>query len=432
MQFLQREMSSILSETVKQRPLVYLNGPRQVGKSWLSRNFASPKDTNFISFDSPLVLMNAKSSPEAFVRSLPKDKLNVIDEVQMAPEIFMPLKIAVDEARMRGESWGQFLLTGSANLMAIPALSEALVGRMAILTLWQISSSEYKQSGINFIEKLFDDELFYKKYDNYELLGIMANSTFPELSKQSVQAQGVFGFAEDSVSSRINRSTWFDGYLTTILQRDVKTVANIRKPENVLKLLTVLTIYAGSILNNTNAARESELHFDTYNDYKSFLINTFLIYELRAWTKPNRIGKMVSRQSKLFFTDTNLLLYIMRRELKDVSNHDRPMMGHLFENFIATEIIKNKSSLTGMDLSYFRTSDGREVDFVLEKYNGDTIGIEVKLDSMLSEKDFRGLKVLKSMVGEKFKKGVVIYSGNEILSFGNGMWAVPVCYLWWG
>ena len=423
----QREMSNLLKKTIKERPLVYLSGPRQAGKSWLAENFDNNKKTGYISFDSPLVLAGAKSDPESFIKSLPADKLSIIDEVQLAPEIFRYLKISIDENRKKGKAANLYLLTGSANLMALPELSDALVGRMSVLTLLPISSSEYKQTNFNFITKLFNEDLLYKKYENYDLLDIMIHSTFPELAvKPENKKQNLIG----ETAKHESLIQWYNGYLTTIIQRDIKNIADIRKPEKIIMLLSFLALRAGGLLNNSSLASEAGLIMPTYENYKRFLINTFIIFELQSWAKPNSLNKRFTKSPKVFFNDTNLLTYLLRRDVYDIYKNDRAAMGHIFENFIATEIMKNATSLVDVSISHFRTSDNKEVDFVVEKYNGNTIGIEAKLDRTISKEDFKGLKVLKEATGKKFLKGIVIYTGNEIIPFEKDLWAVPVCYLW--
>jgi predicted AAA+ superfamily ATPase len=324
------------------------------------------------------------------------------------------LKFSIDEQRLRGRGKGLYLLTGSANLLALPKLSEALVGRMSVLTLLPFSSSEYRQSGVNFIKRLFDEELSYRRYGDYDLLDIITNSTYPE----------------PAVNQDINRTQWFDDYLTRILQRDVQTVADIRNPAKVVTLLSILAMRAGGLLNNSLAASDTGLDIKTYERYKAAVINTFLVFEIQPWAKPNRIDKKFIKSSKLFFNDTNLLAYLMRRDIRDIFKNDPSMMGHLFENFIADEIMKNVSPLRDVSVSHFRTSDQKEVDFVAEKNNGDTVGIKVKLSGSLDKRDFYGLKLLKEAVGDRFKKGIVLYTGTEIVPWGEGLWAVPVCYLW--
>jgi predicted AAA+ superfamily ATPase len=409
--YLNRKLFEKLSQTIKTRPLVYLNGPRQVGKSTLARNIGI--DINYVSFDTMLALLTAKSDPAGFLKSLPQAKLNIIDEVQLAPDLFRYLKICVDEERIKGNNTGLYLLTGSANLFALPKLSDALVGRMSVLTLLPFSTAEFKQTNVNFIEKLYDEELSYKKYKDYDLVEAITRATYPEIA----------------LDKEIDISQWYDDYITTILQRDVQTLANIRMPEKILQLLSLFSMRVGSLLNNASVIKEA---FDavTYNRYKTAIINTFLIFEIKSWTKPNRLNKKFVKATKVYFHDTNLLCHIMRRDIKDVYNNDRENMGHIFENFIATEIMKNALSYEKIEISHFNPVKGKEIDFVLEKENGDTIGIEVKFNAVLSDKDFINMQMLSKVVGDKFKKGIIIYTGNELVHWKDNIWAVPVCYLW--
>lgn len=409
MKYFKRGLEAYLQKTINTRPLVYLNGPRQCGKSTLALSF---KNANYISFDSPINLAAAKEDPASFIQSLPQKVLNILDEVQTVPEIFPYLKIKIDEARKKGDNTGLYLLTDSANLMALPRLSEALVGRMSVLTLFPFSSSEYKRTEENFILKLFEDEFEYKSYKNYDILEMLINSTFPE----------------PALNPAVDRTQWYGDYLNTLLQRDIRTVADIRNPSKVIKLLSVLAICSGGLINNNQTAGEIGLDIKTYERYKSAALNTFIIFEIPAWAKPNNINKRFTKTAKLFFTDTNLAAYLLKRDLKDIYNNDRNAMGRLFENFIAAEIIKNAVSLPNLEVSHFRTSDQKKVDFVLEK-DGKVIGIEVKLNSSPSVHDFNGIKILKEAAGKRFKRGIVIYTGKDIVPFADDLWAVPACFL---
>ncbi len=416
MDYQNRNLSIVLESTTAERPLVYLNGPRQVGKSTLSKNIKSCKEINYITFDSPIILAGAKSDPAGFINSLPLDKLNIIDEVQKCPEIFNYLKISIDENRMEGNAKCLYLLTGSANLLALPKLSNALVGRMSVLTLLPFSTSEYMQTGVNFVKELFNDNLIYEKYDDYDVVDLIKHATYPELV----------------VNPGLNMSQWFDDYLTTLLQRDVKNIIDIRNPEKLLTMLSFLAMRVGGLINNVPIAQEMGLDRKTYDRYKSSVLNTFVVFEIRPWSPVSKTSKRLTKAPKLFFNDTNLLTYVMRRDLREIFREDRITMGRLFENFIATEIMKNVSAAADMDVYHFRTSDNKEVDFVIEKYNGDILGIEVKLSKTVHISDFSGLKVLKEIAGNKFSKGVVIYTGSEIVPMGEGMFALPMCYLWRG
>jgi predicted AAA+ superfamily ATPase len=410
----ERRLEDLLVRTLKTRPLVYLNGPRQVGKSTLAERISAYGEARFVSLDSPLASASAQSDPVGFVKSLPADRLNIIDEVQMVPEVFRQIKAAVDESRRSGGGTGLYLLTGSADVMALPRLAEALVGRMSILTLLPFSAAEYRGTGRNFIESLWSGSLSYRKYGNAGLADVISDATYPEIA----------------LNHEINRVQWFDDYLTTILQRDVKTLADIRSPSNIVQLLVSLAQRAGSLLNNASVMKETGLDAKTCAKYKGLLHNTFLTFEVEPWTKPNRLGKRFVKQSKLYFSDTNLLCHVMRRSLPEVLKNDPPAAGHVFENFIAAEIMKNVKAATGFRVSHFNPSGGREVDFVIENADGEAVGVEVKLGESLSDGDFSNMRTLRETLGERFKKGIVIYTGNELALFRDGMWAVPVNYLW--
>jgi predicted AAA+ superfamily ATPase len=284
---------------------------------------------------------------------------------------------------------------------------------MAVLTLLPFSASEYKRTGINFITKLFEEKPEYRSYKTYDVLSIIQNASFPE----------------PALNAAIDRNQWFGDYLNTLFQRDIRAVADIRNPSKAIMLLSVLAMRAGGLLNNSQTAQETGLDIKTYERYKAAALNTFILFEIPAWSKPNRVNKRFTKSPKLFFTDTNLLAYLLRRSTEDIYTNDRITMGRLFENFIATEIMKNAVSLTGLELSHFRTSDQKEVDFVLEK-GRKVIGIEVKLNSSPTIHDFAGLRLLKEATGNRFKLGVVVYPGTEMVPFGEDLWAVPVCYLW--
>ncbi|MDR1510071.1 MAG: DUF4143 domain-containing protein, partial [Synergistaceae bacterium] len=186
----------------------------------------------------------------------------------------------------------------------------------------------------------------------------------------------------------------------------------------------------GSLLNNASVMKETGLDAKTYAKYKNLLNNTFLTFEVEPWAKPNKLDKRFVRQSKLYFNDTNLLCHVMRRSLPEILKNDSPAAGHIFENFVATEIMKNTKAMTGVHVSHFNPVGGKEVDFVIENENGDVLAVEVKLSGSLSNDDFSNMRVLRETLGERFVKGVVVYAGNELALFKDNMWAVPVNYLW--
>jgi predicted AAA+ superfamily ATPase len=179
--------------------------------------------------------------------------------------------------------------------------------------------------------------------------------------------------------------------------------------------------------------KETGLNQGTYEKYKSFCNAAYLTFEIQPWAKPNRLNKRFVRSKKIYFTDTNLLCFLMRRNISEVYKNDPSLMGHLFENFAATEIMKSISALPGKyHVSHFNPvrGDGNETDFIIEKDNGETTAIEVKLDSSLNDNDFKNLELCRNTIGNKFRKGIVLYRGEDLVPFGDKLYAVPVNYLW--
>ncbi|MCL2207552.1 MAG: ATP-binding protein [Fibromonadales bacterium] len=416
MDYINRNLAKKLKNTVKTFSAVYLNGARQCGKSTLVRNILPENSVNYITFDTTAVMAAAKKDPEAFISSLPKDKLNIIDEVQRVPEIYLKLKKYIDDKRFEGNGKALFILTGSANIPALPELATSMAGRMAILTLCPFSIAEIHNSEANFISKIFCDDLSIKNYKRADLPDLITRSTFPEIS----------------LNKDIDRSLWFDSYLSTILQRDAVEFANIRKPELIYQLLVSLAGRVGSLVKNEDIMKDAGMNQATFEKYKSFCNATFMTFEIPSWSKPNKLDKRFVKSKKIYFTDTNFLCFLLRRDISEVFEKDRSLMGHLFENFIASEIIKSIGVLPGkFYVSHFNPvrGEGKETDFVIENDAGEAIAIEVKLDSSLNAKDFASLELCRNTIGDKFKKGIVVYNGEELVPFGNGLWAVPVSCL---
>ena len=413
MNYLNRNITQELEQSIETRPLTYLNGGRQVGKSTLCSHLPDNIKRNHITFDSPLVLATAKSQPAAFVDSLPNDILNIIDEVQFAPEIFPYLKMKIDSNRLNGNDKQKFLLTGSANLMAMPKLSEALVGRMSVLTLYPFSASEYYNLNKSLTERLFDEELRMSSFKDFNIVEVLKNSTYPEIA----------------TDAKIDRIKWFDSYLTTILNRDIKSLSDLKNPEIMVALLSLLSTRTGGLLNNTEVAKELGVDYRTYEKMFAFALNSFLVFNVKPWARPNKLSKRFVKSPKLYFTDCNFLSYIMKRDIDEMYENDKKAFGHVFENFVATELLES-AKLNNLELSHYRTQSGKEADFVLENAQGDVVGIEVKSAKDIDKKAYSGLLELKELCGDKFKKGIILYAGNDIVPLSEKIWAVPVCYFW--
>ncbi len=403
MAHINRHIRNKLLKGLSVSPVVFLNGPRQAGKSTLVQAIAKED------YPAEYAAVNA---PETYLRE--RSGNLIIDEVQLVPEIFRALKVVVDELRQQDSAkiTGRFLLTGSANIMALPKLSDPLVGRMSVLTLYPLAGAEVLAGKGDFIERLFNKN-FEADAGKHKLSDVMRAATYPEISGADMH----------------ERTTWFDGYLTTILQRDVRALAEIEKLSTLPNLLRILASRAGGLVNDADIARDAGLNPVTSRNYKTLLKMLFLTFELPPWYR--NIGKRLVKSPKGYMSDTLLLCHLLQYELNDIEKNRPELFGHVLENYVATELLKLMTFRDDkMDLFHFRTSDNKEVDFVFEKPNGQLAAIEVKQRDSVSKSDFKGLEELQNVTKQDFTCGVILYRGRDIVPFGENLWAIPMSNLW--
>jgi uncharacterized protein len=413
MQTTNRKLSDKILFALKNHPVVFLNGPRQAGKSTLVQHL-NKKDFigQYVSFDNTTQMAAAASSPESFLRN--RKGAMIIDEVQIVPEIFRALKLVVDDIRLNDKkhSNGRFLLTGSANIMALPKLSDPLVGRMSVKTLYPFGGCEIMGGKGDFINRLFAID-FESNANKSRLNEVIARATFPEISGA--------GVAE--------RVEWFDSYLTTILQRDVRLLSEIEKIAMLPNLLRVLASRAGKLMNDADISRDLGLNPVTSKAYRGILQAMFLQFDVEPWYR--NIGKRLVKSPKGFLVDTLLLCHLLDLRLETMRERKPEFYGHVLENFVATELTKLLSfSDVRAKLLHFRTSDNKEVDFVLERPDGTLSGIEVKTADRVDNSDFKGLRILQQIAKDDFVCGVVLYNGRDIVPFDDKLFALPISSLW--
>lgn len=412
---IKRTLGPAILDALQGFPIVYVTGPRQAGKSALVQSLAVQAwPAEYITFDEATLLGAAEANPESLLRAY--ETRLILDEVQMAPGLFRVLKMLVDEARQgnKANANGRYLLTGSANIMALPKLSDALVGRMSVLTLYPLSALEISGGKGDFLHRLMDNGFKPGTIKRERtVVEIMRQATFPEITDQD---EG-------------RRRQWFESYITTILQRDVRQIADIARLGVLPHLLQALASRAGGLINEADIARSTGQNAVTTKNYRILLQMLFLTFDVKPWYR--NIGKRLVKASKGYIMDTSLLCHLLQVDMARAAIRDPHVFGHLFENFIASELLKQLSSSSGRArLHHFRTSDHKEVDFVLEQPDGRLAGIEVKGRDAVTASDFKGLETLRQQVGDDFVCGIVLYRNNKIIPFGDRMWAVPVGAMW--
>lgn len=409
---IQRQLTPSVLDALNDTPIVYIQGARQTGKSTLVQAVASgPCPATYYSLDFATVLSATQGDPEGFIAGLSGPA--VIDEVQRAPGLTLAIKAAVDAQRTPG----RFLLTGSASALALPRVADSLAGRMELLTLWPFSQGELEG-----VAGSFPDRAFVKQWqppdvrhnaDGNALLDRILSGGYPDVVART---------------NTQRRAAWFDSYLAAILQRDVRDLANIENLGEVPRLLALLASRSCSLINYADLARSLAIPQSTLKRYVALLETTFLVRRLPAWSA--NLGSRLIKSPKLLLADTGLLSHLLGLDRTRLAN-DRTLLGHVLENFVAMEVVKQLGWSKGrFQLFHFRAATGHEVDLLLEDPAGSLVGIEVKAGANVENKDFAGLRFLAGLAGKRFRRGFVLYTGDSVVPFAPDLCALPITWLW--
>jgi len=395
-----------LLEALADTPVVLVHGPRQCGKTTLAKTL---KGYAYITFDDAVQFAAAKADPVGFVADLPNRV--VLDEVQRVPELFASLKVAVDRDRRPG----RFVLTGSANVLLAPKLSDSLAGRMELIRLYPLAQCELAGVGSGFIDALFAREFRSKTYGR---LGA-------ELPERIVAGGYPAALAR---SGGRRRRDWYRAYLETLVQRDVRELARIGSLDALSRLLQLAAGQTARLLNVSELAAPFQLSRPTIRDYVTLLERIFLIELLPPWHS-NRLSRLV-KTAKLHLGDTGLASSLLGVDAGALAK-DRTLLGQLLETFVLQELRRQASWHTAaLGFHHFRDKDGYEVDIVLEREGRAVAGVEVKAAATVTESDFRGLRKLRNASGARFAAGAVLYDGERVARFSDDLFAVPIKALW--
>lgn len=402
-----RWLESKLADALGDTPVVLLNGARQTGKSTLVQTLGAARASRYFTLDDPTVLAAAIADPTSFISGA--EGLMVIDEVQKAPGLFAAIKHSVDRDRRPG----RFLLTGSADVFMLPDASESLAGRMEVLALHPLAQGEIAGAAPAFIERLFANKL---------------PSKFSERTDDLTARIVAGGFPEALSRKRPDRRrAWFDAYVTTITQRDIRELSNIADLTALPRLLSLLAVRSGALTNVAELARASGVPQATLHRYVSLLEASFLFQPLPAWHA--NLGKRLIKAPKAYLLDSGLACAISGVNASNLIA--APHYGGLLETFALGELRRMCSGMAEPHkIFHYRSAGGVEVDFVVENAAGDCVGIEVKASQSLGERHFSGLKDLESVLGKRFQCGAVLYAGNDTVRFGQKLWAVPAKTMW--
>jgi predicted AAA+ superfamily ATPase len=389
-------------------PVVMVNGPRQCGKTTLVRGLENGGRRRYITLDDETVLASARADPAGFIREL---DVATIDEVQRAPDLLRAIKRSVDDDRRPG----RFLLTGSANILAMPTIAESLAGRMEVVTLLPLSQAEIRGRKADFIEDAFAGKVRQPAHSTLgkELIDAVITGGYPEVLARR--------------DSR-RRAAWAREYIRAIIERDVRDIIEVDKLEQMPQLLRALASHASQLTNFSQLGGQLRLDDKTVRRYIGILEHVFLVRRIEPWFRNDL--KRIVKTPKLHFLDTGLLSVLLGANSERVTA-DRSQFGSILESFVISEILKITSwSGEEVRLSHYRDKDQDEVDLVMENEVGSLVAVEVKASATVSIADFKGLRKVAQAAGSNFRLGLVLYDGETVLPFGEGLFAAPLSCLW--
>ena len=371
--YIGRALTEETFETAKEFKIVCVIGPRQSGKTTMCKQLFIEKA--YVNLEDPDVLLVAKTNPKAFLAKYPKGA--IFDEVQRIPELFNYLQGIVDSS----DEMGQFILSGSNNFLMQQNISQSLAGRVGYIELLPFSLSELEASNIQ---------------------------------NESLNKQILEGFYPDIIRKKSSASRWITNYIRTYLERDVRLIRNIGDILLFSKFLKICASRTSQLLNMSSIAKELGVEHKTLDAWLSVLESSYILYRLPPYF--NNFNKRLIKSSKIYFYDTGIVCHLLGiRSLEGLQKSN--YYGAIFENFIVSEIIKNRKNKEQFGEVYFyRDSTGNEVDVLIEN-EGNLIPIEIKSAGKIQKEHHKNLKWFQKVFRQE--GGVLLYAGNENESFPN-------------
>lgn len=409
---IERQGRRLILEAAEDSRVVMVVGPRQAGKTTLVRDLAARDlPMSYVTFDEAGARRTASVDPSGFVAGL--ERPVAIDEVQRAPEVLLEIKRIVDSDPRPG----QFLLTGSARVLSLPRVADALVGRVETVALWPLAQAEIEGSPENLVDLLFRGQ------PPAVSAGIGGHEAWLDRA-----LAGGFPEARERGEGR-RRDAWFSSYLETLVERDIRDLADIRAVDEVPALLTLVASRSTGPLNVAALAGELRISEASVRRYLALLRAVFVLLRVPSWRR--NLGKRATAAPKTQLADSGFSAHLLSLDRVRLAT-DEALAGGLFEGFVRMELVKQAEwSDARPNVMHFRSrAGGREVDAVLERRGGQVVGVEMKTSTSFHPRDFRGLEELRESKGDDFVAGVLIHTGEQTLPFGDRLWALPVSALW--
>ena len=411
---IERHIHRLTEQSLELFPVVLINGARQVGKSTLAQQMINKNlIDDYVTLDDLTVLQAVHDDPEGFISSV-QGRI-AIDEIQRAPQLLLAIKKFVDA----NKSPGQFLLTGSANILSHSGAMDSLAGRMDIIDLEGLSFNEINnQDPSTFFADIFSTP------NLKEVVKILSAKKHNKVDKKVINERILFGcFPDINIKNNdLYRKKWLSAYQKSYIEKDVRDLSKNTDIITFANVVRLLSYQSAQLLNFNNLAVSLGVDNRTLTRYVEILEVTFQANRLYPWHKNTR--KRYVKTPKIFFNDTGLACHYIGIENKEKLPQHR-LYGSLMETWIWSEFRKMIQVSNEQIQSYFyRTHLGKEVDFVFE--NGELVyGIEIKSAASVSQKDLQGLKDFCDAIGPQ-ARGLILYFGDNVVGFNEQIAAVPL------
>lgn len=399
--YIPRSLEPVLEKALREFPAVVLIGPRQSGKTTLLKHLYGSQFP-LVSLEPPDVRAAASTDPRGFLALYPPPV--ILDEIQYAPGLLPYIKERVDADRERP---GQFILTGSQNLLLMQQVTESLAGRSAVLKLLPMTQREIQRNPHKLLPWEAGSAVSITEMPPPENL-------WPEILRGA--------YPELVSSPERDARMWQASYVQTCLERDVRNLRDIGDLTLFQTYLRALASRSAQLLNLSELARDVGVSVSTAKDWLSILEASFQVFLLRSYFV--NVGKRLVKSPKLYFMDTGVLCYLVGLQEPHHAAAG-PMGGAIFENLVAAELYKTLLHRGQEPMIYFwRTASGSEVDLLLES-QGQLIPLEVKQSATPRLEMARGIISFQKDFGGKAGPGYVIHPGTTLLPLGEGTIALP-------
>ena len=409
-----RRVLDVARQRMTESAVLALQGARSVGKSTVLASIAAGHQVDIIDLDNSAQAALVAASPDDFVLG---SSPVCIDEYQRVPELLQAIKGELN----RHHAPGRFVLTGSTRFDSLPRATQALTGRIQFLDILPFSQGE--------IDGIHEDFLDVAIHEPEQLLQHPPSTTTRAEYTERVCRGGLP--VAISLNNRA-RSRWFDSYIAQTMSGDLPELGGVQRLDALGRLLDRLAGQTGQLLNVSAAAKAIELEGRTADNYTQLLFDVFLLRRLPAWGRILRAR--VGKTPKLHLVDSGLAAHMLRLTPAKLAQLDPASLtefGHLLETFVTGELLKQASWHNDVrEVAHWHTHEDQEVDFLIETYDGGVVAFEIKARGKVVPKDLVGLRLLRELLGDQFRAGFVLNTGQFAGRLEDRIYACPIDRLW--